>query len=122
MSGDKYLADTNTFIYLLNKHPSLSPLLESDWSYSFVTEIELLGKFRIFSEELKQVKSLLQSCSKISYSDDISRQAISLRQQHKIKIPDAIIAATAIVKKMPLLTFDKGFRTVKSIDLVLLDY
>ena len=44
MIGGKYLADTNAFIYLLQKHPRIQSLLEADWSYSFITEIELLGK------------------------------------------------------------------------------
>ncbi len=42
MNGNKYLADTNAFIYLLSKHPALDPLLDSQWYYSFITEIELL--------------------------------------------------------------------------------
>jgi predicted nucleic acid-binding protein len=57
MSGIRLLADTNAFIYLLNGHPSLQPLLESTWLYSFITEIELLGKPGITPVEIKKLKA-----------------------------------------------------------------
>jgi predicted nucleic acid-binding protein len=44
MNGNRYLADTNAFIYLLQKHPALKSLLQAEWMYCFITEIELLGK------------------------------------------------------------------------------
>ncbi len=121
MNGNKYLADTNTFIFLLDKNPSLKPLLTSDWSYSFITEIELKGKFGISVNELKTISELLSSCSKVSYTEEIVKITIELRQKYKIKVPDAIIAASSIHKNLPLITFDKGFSVIKDIDLVLLE-
>lgn len=38
-----------------------------------------------------------------------------------IKLPDAIIAATAIKNRVPLLTADKGFRQIAELDLILLE-
>jgi predicted nucleic acid-binding protein len=121
MNGNKYLADTNTFIFLLDKNPSLKPLLTSDWSYSFITEIELKGKFGISSNELKTISELLSTCSKVSYTEEIVKITIELRQKYKIKVPDAIIAASSIHKNLPLITFDIGFSVIKDIDLVLLE-
>jgi len=121
MNGSKFLADTNTFIYLLNRHPILEPLLESEWFFSFITEIELLGKHEITVEEIDGVKGVLGVCSKISHIEAIDQITIGLKQQYKIKLPDALIAATSIYLEMPLLTFDKGFTKIKEIDLVLLE-
>jgi predicted nucleic acid-binding protein len=111
MNGHKYLADTNTLIFLLDKHPSLQPLLDSDWYFSFITEIELLGKPGITPREVKFVRDVLNICNKVSHTEDINQLTISLKQKFKIKLPDALIAATAIHSKLPLLTFDKGFGT-----------
>ena len=122
MNGNRFLADTNTLIYLLDKHPALQPLLESEWLFSFITEIELLGKPGITSSEVKQVRSLLSACIKVPHTEAINLTAIVLKQSYKIKIPDAIIASTAIEQKVPLLTFDKGFARIREVDLVLLDY
>jgi predicted nucleic acid-binding protein len=121
MSGLRYLADTNAFIFLLDKHPALKNLLESDWYFSFITEIELLGKPGISPQEIRNIRNLLDSCVKAAHVEEINKLTISLKQQYKIKLPDALIAATAIFHDLPLLTFDKGFSQIKSVDLILLE-
>jgi predicted nucleic acid-binding protein len=122
MSGHRYLADTNTLIFLLDKHPALTELLDSEWCYSFITEIELLGKPGISASEIKNIRELLNFCTRISHVDRINELTISLKQKFKIKTPDALIAATAIHNKLPLLTFDKGFTQINSLDIVLLEF
>ncbi len=121
MNGNRFLADTNTCIYLLDKHPSLQPLLESEWVYSFITEIELLGKPGITSQEVKKINGLLSVCIKSPHTESINKTAISLKQLYRMKVPDALIAAAAIEQKIPLLTFDKDFIKIKEVDLVLLE-
>ena len=121
MNGNKFLADTNTFIYLLDKHPVLEPLLESEWFFSFINEIELLGKPEITQLEIKHVKGVLAVCTKVVHAEVINELTITLKQQYKIKQPDALIAATALHLALPLLTFDKGFTRIKELDLVLLE-
>jgi len=121
MNGLKYLADTNAFIFLLDKHPSLKPLIENEWYFSFITEIELKGKYNISVSEQKIINELLDTCTRIPFSEEVNSLTIRLKQQYKIKVPDAIIAATAISNNLPLLTFDKGFTAIKTLDLVLLE-
>lgn len=118
MNGHKYLADTNALIFLLNKHPSLKPLLNSDWHFSFITEIELLGKPGITAKEVKNVRDLLGICHRIPHAEAINQLTISLKQKYKIKLPDALIAATAIHSDLPLLTYDKGFTQINALDIV----
>jgi hypothetical protein len=43
----------------------------------------------------------------------IKEQTILLKQKYKLKLPDAIIAATAIVYKLPFLTSDADFKNIK---------
>ncbi len=121
MNGHKYLADTNAYIFLLDKHPALKPLLDTEWSYSFISEIELKGKLGISSNELRNINELLSTCIKVPYLEEINRITIDLKQKFRIKTPDAIIAATSLYRKIPLITFDKGFTSIKSLDLVLLE-
>jgi predicted nucleic acid-binding protein len=122
MSGRQYLADTNAFVYLLQKKSFIIPLLDSEWCFSFITEIELLGKPRLESEELKTLKQLLKVAKKLMHVEEINEKAITLRQRYSIKTPDAIIAATAWQYKIPLITADSGFVKIKEIDLFLLDF
>jgi len=95
MSGRQFLADTNAFIYLLQKRPAILPLLNSDWFFSFITEIELLGKPGIPKGELEKLRQLLAVAKKIAHTDEVNERAIDLRQRYAVKIPDAIIAPTA---------------------------
>lgn len=104
MSGHKYLADTNRFIFLLDKHPSLDSFLASEWQYSFITEIELLGKPGITVQEIKIMRELLNVCKKVTHTEEINQVTISLKQKYKIKLPDALIAATAVTSDVPILT------------------
>jgi predicted nucleic acid-binding protein len=121
MTGNKILVDTNTLIYLLNRHPALEPFLEKDWLFSFITEIELLGKPGITQLEIQTIKGVLGVCMKVEHVEDINEITIQLKQWHKIKLPDALIAATAVYQKVPLLTFDKGFTKIKEINVILLE-
>ncbi len=51
-------------------------------------------------------------------SDDIIQTSIELRRKYWLKIPDAIIAATALVNKVPLLTADKQLFGIWEIDII----
>jgi predicted nucleic acid-binding protein len=44
-----------------------------------------------------------------------------LKKKYSIKLPDAIIAATAIWYKIPLITADKGFEKIEELELILLE-
>jgi predicted nucleic acid-binding protein len=62
----------------------------------------------------------LNNCLQIDLNNKIKEQTIQLKKQNQIKLPDAIIAATAIVNKVPLVTADKGFSKVKGLNLILI--
>ena len=115
--NSRYFADTSTFIYLLDKHPPLQLLLESEWVYSFITEIELQSKPNIKPEEIIVKKEVLSVCKKVIHIDTINEITIDLKRKYRIKLPDALIAASAIMLGIPLLTFDKGFSKIKELDL-----
>ena len=121
MSGNKYLADTNAFILLLSKHPSLESLQGTEWMYSFVTEIELLSKPDLSLREEKAVQNLLAVARKVPHLEAMDGLAIEIRKKFRLKIPDAIIAATSVLMDMPLITADTDFLKVSSLDIVFID-
>ena len=120
MSGNRFLADTNTFIYLLDKHPALQPLLESEWVFSFITEIELLAFPKLSSQDRKVIQSFLSECFVINLENEIKLTAVDLRIKYKVKLPDAIIAATSIWLDFPLFTMDKGFKKIDELNSIIL--
>lgn len=121
MNGIKFLADTNCFIYLLDENPLLLPFTSEVWAFSYITEIELLSKRNLKQEEDSLIRAMLETCYKINHTQAITDLAIKLKRSNNIKLPDAIIAASAQLMRLPLLTADKGFSNVKDIDCIILD-
>ncbi len=121
MNGIKYFVDTNCFIYLLDAYPLLTSFAHEGWAFSYITEIELLSKKNIDSNEDLLIRSMLSTCYKVDHNQQISDLTIKLKRENSIKLPDAIIAASAQLLQLPLLTADKGFSKIKSIDCIILD-
>jgi predicted nucleic acid-binding protein len=120
MNGIDFLADTNFLIHLNQGEPFVESFLDYSFAVSFITEIELLGAFSITKIQRNQFKDLLDDCLVLDMNYQIKQKCIDIRKKYKIKIPDAIIASTAIIYSIPLITSDKGFDKIKEIDLLLL--
>ena len=121
MNGMDYLVDTNILIYTLDGTIDPSRFEPGNWFYFFISEIELSGKPGLTGEQLSIIKDALSICQKAHYHNQMVDIASHLRRTYKIKLPDALIAACAIFYDLPLLTADKGFATIKELNLVLLE-
>lgn len=121
MSGIKYFVDTNCFIYLLEANPLIDTFLQDGWAFSYITEIELLIKKNITNNDDALIRSMLTTSYKVEHNQQISELTIKLKRDNNIKLQDAIIAASAQLLKLPLLTADKGFSKISSIDCIILD-
>ncbi|MBF0614950.1 MAG: type II toxin-antitoxin system VapC family toxin [Magnetococcales bacterium] len=104
------LFDSNPLIYFLN---GVLPSHGREWiregirfggAYSVITRIEILG-FPESPERTQAASRLLQRFTEIALSEVILQRTIHLRRQYRrLKIPDAIIAATAMESALPLIT------------------
>lgn len=118
MSGIKYLLDTNFILGLLKSQPAvleevaLRNLYIGACAYSAITRIELLGFPDISRDEESLIRQKLERLTYLPLSRAIEDVAISLRQTRKIKLPDAMIAATALCAGIELLTLDKHLQSV----------
>ena len=120
MNGNKILLDTNIILYLLEGNQELANLLNGMELYiSVISEIELLGYQNISKEEMLKMKLFLNECQIIPLHNEIKDNCIELKQKHKIKTPDAIVASTATYLNMPLLTADKGFENLSDTKVLL---
>lgn len=120
MSGADFLADTNALIYLLNGNYCMHSFLQSNLAYSIISEIELLSLSRITATEENSIKSLLLDCQEISLTHQTKEKTIEIRKKYKIKLPDAIIAASAIIHNLPLISADKAFIQIQELCLKLI--
>ena len=95
----KYLIDTNTAIdYLDNKLPeNTSDLLEmAGISLSVIVRMELLSWKKATMQHLQVLHQFINSCKVYNLDESVILKAIELRKNYPIKLPDAIIASTAI--------------------------
>lgn len=125
-----YLLDTNTIIYYLQaalpekSMQQLQTIVDEQPLVSVITKIELLGFNAATIEEQNITATFIEASLIFNLDEAVINQTIDLRKQHRIKLPDAIIAATAIVYDLTLITrntsdFDK-ITTLKYIDPTLL--
>jgi hypothetical protein len=118
MSGNKYLLDTNFILGILKRDPlvlaevSSRQLHVGECLYSAITRMELLGFHRITREEESLIRQKLDRLTYLPLTGNIENVAIDLRQTRKIKLPDAIIAATALCSGIELLTLDQHLLSV----------
>jgi toxin FitB len=118
--GKVYIIDTNTVIYYLNASlPEkalnfIEEILNDTGSYiSVITKIELLGWPAPTADEMQQLEDFVKDSSVLPLSDGIANTAITIRRKQKIKLPDAVIAATALEYGYTLISRnDDDFRKI----------
>jgi predicted nucleic acid-binding protein len=103
--GPLTVLDTNIVIYLLEGRLA-QPITDSQVSVSIITEIELLSWPHLDANGEAVVRDFLGSIVVIPLTTEVKEEAIRLRRRHGLKIPDAIVAASAIVAQAKLFTND----------------
>jgi predicted nucleic acid-binding protein len=85
---------------------------------SVITEIEALSWISPNKSKEKILKAFVQDATVIALTSTIVNQCIVIRRSRKIKTPDAIIAATAIIHKLTLITGDSDFKNIKGLKVI----
>lgn len=124
--GMKYLWDTNTAIYFLQRQFPLSAeqfidsiLQENPPALFAITEIELMCWKTAGDDDLKVLANFIEDSVIFELEKDIKIKTVALRKSYKIKLPDAIIAATAIVYNLTLLTRNvSDFSRIENLTLI----
>ena len=97
--------DTNISLYHLGGRLA-TPLPDGIFHISIITEIELLSYPSLSPSEAEQIRDFLSKLSIVGIDDSIKNTTISLRKQYRLKLPDAIVAATTQSLNALLLTND----------------
>lgn len=120
--GAKYLIDTNAIIDFFNgKLPSQGRQLLStiEPAISIITRIELFSSSNINQQELQQLQRFVDIALIHSINLQVAIETIEIRKKYKIKLPDAIIAATAIVYNLKLVTRNvSDFDKISNLELI----
>jgi predicted nucleic acid-binding protein len=120
MNGTDIFLDTNICIYLLDGDYILAELLQDQNIYlSIITEMELYAYHSNNPLGLQILNDFIQSVFIINIEEKVKVNTIEIRKNSKLKLPDSIIAASALTYNLPFITADKSFKKVKDIDLIL---
>jgi toxin FitB len=119
-----YLLDTNILIYHWkgeipeSEIEKLEEILKHSFLISIITKIELLGWGKHTAEGFLNAKDFLSRATVIPVDDELADLTIELRRNDNIKLADALIAATALLNDLVLVTRnDEDFKALGDLEI-----
>ncbi len=120
--GKEYLIDTNSVIdYLDDKLPdNANGHIEGiNSKISVITRIELLAWPGASEQQTLILNEFINASEVFALEEPVILKAIEIRKTYKTKLPDAIIAATALVNEFTIITRNtKDFDKIKGIEVL----
>ncbi|NEQ40630.1 MAG: type II toxin-antitoxin system VapC family toxin [Okeania sp. SIO3I5] len=107
--------DINVALYYLSGR-LVNPLPNATYFVSVVTEIELLSYPNLTPVEEVQIRDFLAQIIVVDINYHIKELAIALRKSYRLKLPDAIVAATAQSQNAELFTNDTKLTNLTEIN------
>ena len=120
----QYLIDNNAISHFLSGLFStkgmefVSNVIDQTPIISVITEIEALSWVNPDKNKEQILKSFVQDATILELSSSVVAQCVTIRRSRKIKTPDAIIAATAIVYNLTLITSDSDFFNIPNLQVI----
>jgi toxin FitB len=119
----KFLIDTNILIYYFddlipgNTVHIVDEIFSKSFNISIISKVEFLGWQKFDEEQYKKAALFVDGSTVISLSEKIANEAIHLKRQKRMKLPDAVIVSTCLINGFTLVTRDhddfKGIKGVK---------
>ena len=117
MSGNEA---TNVILYFLSgklKHP----LADNEYCVSVITQLELLSYPALDQAAESTIETFLKQIEIIDLNQGIIRKTVEIRKKYKLKLPDAIIVATAQFLDVQMLSNDQHFTKIPELKCVSLE-
>ena len=118
------LLDTNVLVYHVAGDPRATKFLDETISrrsfhLSILSVIEFLGWHGHTDEEFVQCNELVDLAGILPISKEVADKAIELRRSKRIKLADAVIASTALVNNLSLVTANtRDFRGIRNLEVI----
>ena len=117
-----YLIDTNVIIdnfgnKLTEKGKNL--LYSIDITVSAITKIEVLGWINATEDQLKPLYAFMEMATILPINEAVIEKTIAIRQSKKIALGDAIIAATALVHNLIIISRNTSdFKYIEGLEVI----
>ena len=96
----------------------MNTIIDAIPNVSIITKIEVMG-FNTTANQYRILTDFMNDASVYELTDEVANVCITLRKKYKTKLPDAIIAATALVSGFSLLTRNiSDFKNIKDLKVV----
>ena len=102
----RFVLDTNVILYFLGGR-LVDPFPVGAYAISVISELELLAYPGLVSSEEQRVRAFLADIPITDLTQSVKHHAVDLRKRFGLKLPDAIVAATALALEATLLTNDQ---------------
>jgi len=115
------LLDTNLVIYAASPaFPGVTRFVaENETAVSAISYVEALGFHQLAEVERDTLETFFASEPMFPLDPPVLDRAVALRQQKRMTLGDALIAATALVHDLPLATNNvRDFRDIAGLDLL----
>ena len=117
--GKRYLLDSNTIIeYIAGFYPEkskqwINQIIDNEINVSVITKIEVLSFDPAKDDNYSILIDFFETSTIFKLDDEIVSKTIQIRQKQKIKLPDALIASTALINGLVLVTRNtKDFKNI----------
>ena len=111
-----YLLDSNALIYAVRPEAFYAPFrrwVQRDaTAFSAISRMEVLGFARLTPADTLAFAAIFRLVPELPITSEVLDAAIKIRQQFRLKTPDAVVAATALVHRLELVTADSDFTRV----------
>ena len=117
---EEYLLDTNILIYSLGQNrkvnAALAKLKRGYFFVSVISDFEFLVGTKN-EKDLKEAEEFLSHTVPLDLRRETVREALKLQRENpgKLQFKDLLIAATAKIEKLTLVTADKDFKSIKGL-------
>jgi toxin FitB len=118
------LLDTNVLVYHVAGEPAATKFIEETiarqfFCLSILSVIEFLGWHGHTDEEFAECKGLIDMATILHVSKEVADKAIELRRSKRIKLADAVIASTALINNLKLVTGNvRDFKGIRDLQII----
>ena len=121
MNNNKILVDTRILGALLDGHSEITAFLQGKDVYiSVISEMELLGNASLDTKKIVLLKRIIRELTVIALTDSVKERAIILGHEFGVELTDAIKAASALEKQIPMCSSNKNLSKINQLDLLLI--
>jgi len=123
--GKRYLLDSNAVIdYIAGLYPDravqwFNQLIDEEINVSIITKIEVLSFDPDKDDNYTVLVDFFEASNILELTNDTVNKTIQIRQKQKIKLPDAVIASTALVNGLVLVSRNaKDFKNIPGLEVL----